>query len=124
MLPCAEKMFNEVTDDWTFMQDGDPKHTAHATSDWVENNVPNWIPTRLGRGEWPPNSPDLNPIENIWSVIKDALGSFEHRSFEGFKAQIKKVWAELDPEMVQKTVESMDERLKQVIAKRGGNTKY
>jgi len=51
----------------TFVQDGAPPHTAKATQSWCSKNLPNFI----AKEEWPANSPGINPIENLWSIIDE-----------------------------------------------------
>ena len=47
-----------------FMQDNDPKHVSNYAKDWIVENEINWWTT-------PPESPDLNPIENLWHELKE-----------------------------------------------------
>lgn len=76
--------------------------------------------------EWPPQSPDLNPIENLWGIVK-------HRVYDYVESpnnpnvlweRTKAVWESISPDICRNLVRSMPERLRQVIKARGGYTKY
>lgn len=58
LLPSTQKMFPE--NNYLFMQDNDPKHTSKRAHAFFEQNGIEWWKT-------PAESPDLNPIENLWS---------------------------------------------------------
>lgn len=66
LKPSAEKM---GLSDFVFQQDNDPKHTSRVAQRYFEENEVEMI-------EWPPQSPDLNPIEQFsmtkfpWNLIK------------------------------------------------------
>ena len=64
VLPVALKYGNDVFGvDWTFQQDGATAHTHALTQQWCEDNFPSF----LDKDHWPPNSPDLNPLDySIW----------------------------------------------------------
>lgn len=102
----------------TFMHDGAPCHRAKIVSKWLNDS-------KIGVLDWPGNSPDLNPIENLWDIIKNKVECQDTGSIPKLTAAIKKVWCmDISQETCQNLVKSMPERLKQVIKKKGEMTKY
>ena len=69
--PLDGRKCPDIMSEMTFMQDGARCHTAATTLQWLQDHeIKFW-----GKEEWPPNSPDLNPIENLWSILKEDMAS-------------------------------------------------
>ena len=88
------------------------------------------IPARENLGmtslDWPPNSPDLNPIENIWSYMKDIIARdyAQVSSAEEMKRIVREIWEQFSNDQWDKLIESMPERMEAVIAVKGGSTRF
>ena len=103
---------------FSFMEDGAPAHRAMFTKAWQAAKG-----ITLFQG-WPGNSPDLNPIENLWSQVKHLQREERATSKEGIKKIAKKVWRQVTPEYLESLYQSMPRRMQAVVDVHGGHTKY
>ena len=102
----------------TFMHDGAPCHKAKKVSQWLKDR-------HVGVLDWPGNSPDLNPIENMWNYMKNDLQTCDTGSIPKLTTAIKKLWCtRLTPDYCKKLSHSMPDRIQQVLNGRGAMTKY
>src|SRR5579859_1573388 len=112
-----------------FQQDNACPHTAKRTLKFLEGFVRKY---RLTIMDWLVNSPDLSPIENLWAHLKDELRKRypDTAALKGSARTIKatlqqrlhKIWWEIGEEVLNKLVEDMPKRCKEVIAARGWYT--
>ena len=73
---------------------------------------------------WPPQSPDLNPIEHVWDILGTKLDGKKPKSLKELEKKLKEEWVKISPIEVQKLLQSMPRRVAAVIAAKGGHTKY
>ncbi len=74
--------------------------------------------------DWPVNSPDLNPIENLWGIVKRKMRDSRPNNVDDLKAVIKATWASITPEQCHRLIDSMPRRIDAVIDAKWGPTKY
>ncbi len=113
LLPAADQLYG----DFIFQQDLAPAHNAKATSTWFKDYG---IPLL----NWPANSPDLNPIENLWGIVKRKMRYSRPNNAEELKATIRATWALITPEQCHRLIDSMPRRIAAVIQAKGAPTKY
>jgi len=106
------------------MEDGAPYHKGVASQRRVQLEEDGWI--GWGPGTWPANSPDLNPIENLWHILRSRIRKRRHqpRTSEALIEALLEEWGKLDVEIVNDLIDSMPRRLQAVIDAKGGPTKY
>ncbi|GFT95496.1 transposable element Tcb2 transposase [Trichonephila clavipes] len=104
---------------YIFMQDGAPCHTARSIKAFLaEQNISLF--------DWPGNSPDMNPIENIWELMKREVDKDVIANKTQLLERIIHAWNH-HPQMqetVQSCIDSMPRRIEALIAAKGGSTKY
>lgn len=100
-----------------FQQDGDPKHTSKLLKNWFATKKINVL-------DRPPQSPDMNVIEHLWSIIKPRIARHRPRNLNELDNAIKLEWEQLDQSFTNSLVESMPRRVSALLQARGGLTKY
>ncbi len=119
LIPEFNKAKRSIPGVWRLMQDNAPCHTARAVKAFLRQE-------RIEIIEWPPYSPDLNPIENLWQWIKRKLET-EYpvcNSAEEIEARIFEIWNTITPELCSAYCANYHKRLLEVIAANGGYTTY
>ncbi len=86
MLPFADQIFKDA--DFIFQHDLAPAHTAKSTKSWLNDHG-------VGVLDWPANSPDLNPIENLWCIVKRKIRNKRPKNADELKATVKETWASI-----------------------------
>jgi len=75
---------------------------------------------------WPPYSPDLNVIENVWGWLTQKVyeGGKQFEDKETLTAAIKRAWSEISLKYIDSLYYSMKDRIYEVITNKGGSTHY
>ncbi len=101
-----------------YQHDSAPCHTAKSVTKWFEIK-------NIEVLSWPGNSPDLNPIENLWMLVKKKISARNCSSLDDLRNAIRSVWCtEITTELCKKLVASMPKRIAAVLKNKGYPTKY
>jgi transposase len=107
-----------IPEGYIFMDDNAPSHRARIVSDMKERSDVEFLDW------WPPHSPDLNPIENLWGILKERVRKRNPRSREQLWDMAVEEWANFPFEIINSLVDSMPNRIRLVLRARGHSIKY
>lgn len=102
---------------WWFQQDNAPQHTANISKRWFHNHGVDLL-------DFPPYSPDLNPIENLWGILKGRIEKRLARTTDEIERVLKEEWEALDKELLTSLAHSMPTRCAAVVANHGHKAPY
>lgn len=106
-----------------FLQDGDPRQNSRVARNAFET---------LGFEMFsiPPRSPDLNPIENVFHLVRKKLkqdaidNNITHETYQEFSKRVAQTITDFSPALITKTIESMEKRIEMVVNQKGERIKY
>ena len=106
-------------EDYIFQDDNAPCHALIKTKTWKENSSIHCL-------SWPAQSPDLNPIENLWYELEKRIRAYRPmpKNKNDFFEALKKEWYEIDEIRLNRLVKSMPDRINAVLENKGNPTKY
>jgi transposase len=117
VVPTLNKYFPQGNG--IFQEDNAPPHRSKVAVSAREN-------AEIVKMDWPAQSPDLNPIENLWMEMKVMV----HRrtpppsNIQELEKYVKNAWKDLPPEYYKKLIKSMPRRIEAVIAANGNSINY
>ena len=103
-----------------FMQDNAPCHKSKKVLSWFGSK-------KVSILDWPPQSPDLNPIENLWAILFSAVREKHEQkidTLQELRVAIREEWQKIPKEILQRLYASIPLRLKEMKKAKGNATKY
>ena len=95
-----------------YQHDNARPHVSTMTKNYLQRQ-------RIKQFIWPANSPDMNIIENIWSVIDNKLLKFTINNVDELINALQTAWIDISKETLEKLFESLPKRVGKVINCKG-----
>lgn len=111
----------QMSEFYVFQQDSAPAHRARETIDLLTKETPDFIPPTL----WPPNSPDLNPVDyKVWSIMQEKVYKERIKDVDELRSRILTVWDELDQRIIDTAIRQWRTRLRACVKAKGGHFEH
>ena len=117
LLKVCPRLKSRATGRTILMHDGAAPHTAHSVERMLAVNGVKLLP-------WPANSPDLNPIENLWGYMTRKLSGRQFKNKQECWEAVEAVWKAIPPITCKALVNSVEERLEEVERQQGNPTRW
>ncbi|GFU76395.1 DUF4817 domain-containing protein [Trichonephila clavipes] len=116
-----ELNYHDVQELW-FKQEGATCHTARATIDLLKDTFGDRLISRFGPVNWPPRSCDLTPLDYfLWDYVKSLVYADKPQTLDHLEDNIRRVIADIRPQMLEKVIENWTSRLDYIRASRGSH---
>ncbi|GFW60133.1 uncharacterized protein TNCV_1389461 [Trichonephila clavipes] len=110
---------HDVQELW-FQQNGPTCHTARATINLLKDLFGDLLISRFGPVNWPPRSCNLTPLDNfLWGYVKSLVYADKPQTLDHLEDNIRRVIADIRPQMLEKVIENWTSRLDYIRFSRG-----
>jgi len=110
-----------LNNDFVFQQDGAPAHRSHHTVACLRSNVPEFIERKI----WPPNSPDLNPMDySVWGALQQMVYRHKISDTDQLKQVLIGCWAQLSQDTLSRAIDQLPKRLAIVVKAKGRHVEF
>jgi len=110
----------QLSDFYVFQHNSAPAHRARETIELLTMKTPGFIPPTL----WPPNSPDLNPVDYKVSVMQEKVYKKRIKDIDELRARILTAWDEMDQRIIDAAIRQWRTRLRTCIKAKGGHFEH
>jgi hypothetical protein len=115
LRPSVKQLFDSKP--YVLQHGNDPKHSSRHFKEYIQDQGISLL-------NWPAQSPDLNPIENLWSILDNKCSSRHCTTVANLFRTLKDEWDRIPVETLEKLVDSMPARIDAVIAAKGYPTHF
>ena len=88
-----------------FQQDNAPCHVGKKSMEFIKNNFTHYLDF------WPANSPDLSPIEELWSIVEEKLNKYSFKNTSEMAQKLQYIWNRIPKTICKNLVKSFDEKI-------------
>lgn len=113
LLPAIRRIAGDI---YTFQQDSAPAHRARETIELLQRETPDFITPDL----WPPNSPDLNPVDyRIWGILQERVYRKSVKDVDELKLRLIEAWSGIQQSVIDHAIDQWRVRLNACVKAKG-----